>query len=107
MAFSTDEILPPDFTNRNQLTTLAAVEREGLVIHNNMGYELSILGEVFMGHLVHDLKQSAGQRAVDDYISEGHALGRAISAGAVADSNEANNRQIALSLLNEELSTDA
>lgn len=102
-----DRMIASEAITAEQLATLAAFEREGLVIHNNKGYELSILGEVFMGHLVHDLKQAAGQRAVDDYIVEGHALGRAISAGAVADSNEANNRQIALTLLNEESSKDA
>lgn len=82
-----------------QLATLAAFEREGLVIHTSRGYELSILGEVFMGHLVHDLKKDAGRRAVDDYVREGYALGSAISAGEVADGNAANNRQIALPLL--------
>ena len=48
---------------------------------------------------LHDLKKDSGRRAVDDYVREGYALGSAISSGAVADSNSANNRQIALPLL--------
>jgi len=89
----------------NQLATLAELEREGLVVHTPKGYELSILGEVFMGHLVRDLKKEDGQRAVDDYIAEGYELGRAISAGEVRDTNGANNRQIALPLLQGESPT--
>ncbi len=89
-----------------QLETLAGLEREGLVVHSSKGYELSLLGEVFMGHLVHDLKQDAGRQAVDDYVEEGHVLGKAISAGSVVDSNRANDRQVTLSLLNAGRPTD-
>ncbi|MHC4991476.1 MAG: radical SAM protein [Planctomycetota bacterium] len=83
-----------------QLRTLHAFEREGLVTRTDGGYQLSILGEVFMGHLVRDLKQEQGRQAVDAYIDEGLALGRAISRGVACDQNETNNRQIALPILN-------
>jgi oxygen-independent coproporphyrinogen-3 oxidase len=65
------------------------------------GLELSILGEVFMGQLVRDLKSPRGRAAVDAYIAEGLALGEAISRGRVTDANETNNRQVALSILGE------
>lgn len=94
-----DRMIANRAVSESQLSTLAAFEREGLVIHTSRGYELSILGEVFMGHLVHDLKKDAGRRAVDDYVAEGYALGEAISTGRVADANDSNNRQIALPLL--------
>ena len=55
-----------------------------------------MLGEVFMGHLVRDLKNEEGRRAVDEYIVEGRTLGRAISDGKMRDDARANNRQIAL-----------
>ena len=48
-----------------------------------------------MGRLVRDLKQGAGQQAVDQYIAEGYSLGKAISSGKLADGNDANNRQFA------------
>ena len=50
------------------------------------------------GRLVRDLKQGAGQQAVDQYIAEGYALGEAISAGELADNNAANNRQTAVNV---------
>ena len=101
-----ERMIADDALTPEQLATLEAFEREGLVIQSQRGYELSILGEVFMGHLVHDFKQTDGRRAVDEYIAEGHALGRAISGGAVSDSNDANNRQIALKLLHEDRAQD-
>ena len=76
-----------------QLRTLAGLVEQGLVIEHEDRYELSILGEVFMGHLVRDLKQVAPRRAVDDYVSRGNALGRALSRGLVPAGNLANNRQ--------------
>lgn len=77
----------------DQLATLTEYVAEGLVLDTPEGYRLSILGEVFMGHLVRGLKNPDGQRAVDEYIEEGQALGRAIADGQLADRNQANNRQ--------------
>ena len=84
-----------------QLRTLGHYVEEGLVLESASGYELSILGEVFMGHLVRGLKNSAGRQAIDDYIREGEALGEAIAKGSVDDRNEVNNRQLANALLSE------
>jgi coproporphyrinogen III oxidase-like Fe-S oxidoreductase len=75
---------------------------EGLVTCNTGGYVLTILGEVFMGQLVRDLKQEAGRAAVDAYIEEGHRLASAIAAGKVRDENAANNRQATSELLQPE-----
>ncbi len=84
-----------------QIQVLKELQQEGLIVHTNRGYELSILGEVFMGHIVRDLKSDEGRKAVDDYIAEGERLGRVMAEGAIRDTNEANNRQIALPLLRE------
>ena len=81
-------------TERQQ-QTLAEFENEGLVIQTENGYVLSILGEVFMGRLVRELKGKEGQEAVDQYIQEGRELGHAIAKGTVPDDNESNNRQVA------------
>ena len=94
-----DRMLAAGVLSEQQQSLLRELEQEGLIIHNDSGYELSILGEVFMGRLVRDLKENAGREAIDQYIAEGHALGRAISAGIVADANSANNRQLADSLM--------
>ncbi len=85
--------------SQEQLRTLEERVREGLIQHTAAGYELTILGEVFMGHLVRDLKSEAGRRAVDEYVREGFELAGAIRAGAAEDRNETNNRQLAPHLL--------
>ena len=94
-----DRMVAQNALSAGQLALLEDFQREGLVVHTARGYELSILGEVFMGRLVRDLKKDAGQQAVDEYIREGYELGKAISRGIVADENMANNRQIAEPLL--------
>ena len=81
-----------------RIETLNEFLREGLVNHTSHGYELSLLGEVFMGHLVRDLKNEEGRRTIDQYIAEGRTLGRALSDGKMRDDARANNRQIALSI---------
>ncbi len=90
-----------------QIRTWKDLEAEGLVVRGSGGYELSILGEVFMGHLVRELKKEAGKQAVDEYVREGLALGRAISAGSIRDVNATNNRQLVQPLINEESRLDA
>ena len=94
-----DRMLENDAISPDQLSMLKALENEGLIIHNAKGYELSILGEVFMGQLVRDLKKDSGRQAIDDYIEEGFRLGKAISKGLVHDANDANNRQLPLAQL--------
>ncbi|MCX4246545.1 radical SAM protein [Paraliomyxa miuraensis] len=78
-----------------QEATLAALQQEGLVVEGPNGLALSLLGEVFMGHLVRDLKQDSSRAAVDAYIDEGEALGRAAATGRAPDTNALNNRQLA------------
>ncbi len=80
-------------TTERQRRTLEALEREGLVHASGGGYALSLLGEVFMGQLVRDLKGDTARAEVDRYIDEGEALGRAAAAGRAPDVNEINNRQ--------------
>ena len=78
---------------RQQCATFEALRHEGLIVASDGGYGLSLLGEVFMGHLVRDLKGAAGRSAVDAYIAEGEALGRAAAFGEAPDSNQLNDRQ--------------
>lgn len=77
----------------HQWQNFQALLHEGLVVEHPDRYALSVLGEVFMGQLVRDLKSSVARGAVDAYIDEGHALARAVAAGRIADDNEANDRQ--------------
>ncbi len=87
-ALCRDEIVSPQ--QRRMFTEL---QHEGLVTAGPRGFNLSLLGEVFMGHLVRDLKDDPGRLAVDRYISEGQALGRAAAVGEAPDANATNNRQ--------------
>jgi oxygen-independent coproporphyrinogen-3 oxidase len=77
-----------------QLATLAALEQEGLVHARAGGYCLSLLGEVFMGQLVRDLKGESARRVIDDYIAEGAALAAAVVQGRASDGYRINNRQL-------------
>lgn len=83
-----------DALSTQQLERFAALRDEGLILDSGERYELSILGEVFMGQLVRDLKDEGARAAIDDYISEGYALGEAIADGELMDANATNNRQI-------------
>jgi oxygen-independent coproporphyrinogen-3 oxidase len=76
-----------------QLETFAELRREGLVVEEPDRYCLSLLGEVVMGHLVRDLKADASRAAIDAYIEEGKALGRAVARGQLRDNNALNDRQ--------------
>ncbi|MEO0478841.1 MAG: radical SAM protein [Planctomycetota bacterium] len=88
-----ERMLHAGVLSQRQLRTLEDLTREGLLVETAEGYELSILGEVFMGHLVRDLKSPDARRAVDHYADEGDALGSAIASGALPDANIANDRQ--------------
>lgn len=83
----------------HQIATFENLEQEGLIVRTNKGYELSVVGEVFMGQMVRELKSEAGRRAVDNYIAEGNRLGQAIQQGRISDKNDVNNRQHALTVL--------
>lgn len=76
-----------------QVETFEALQHEGLITASEDGFSLSLLGEVFMGQLVRDLKGDAGRAAVDAYIEEGEALGHAAARGNAPDINMLNNRQ--------------
>ena len=76
-----------------QRHTFEALQHEGLIVRGEDRFSLSLLGEVFMGHLVRDLKAAPGRAAVDAYIAEGEALGRAAALGVAPDDNALNDRQ--------------
>ncbi|MCH9681372.1 MAG: radical SAM protein [Deltaproteobacteria bacterium] len=84
-----------------QERTLAELVEQGLVIERPDRHELSMLGEVFMGHLVRDLKRQHARQAVDEERRQGDALGRALQRGLVPEGNLVNNRQRAAELLEE------
>ena len=88
-----DAMRDADVLTPAQLQTFEALQHEGLITTSDEGFELSLLGEVFMGHLVRDLKSDAGRSAVDAYIAEGEALGRAAARGKAPDANVLNDRQ--------------
>jgi oxygen-independent coproporphyrinogen-3 oxidase len=77
-----------------QIETLSNLCKEGLVIETNKGYDLSILGEVFRGHLIRELKKEVGQKAAANFVAEGKKLGQMMAAGLLEDKNLANNRQL-------------
>lgn len=79
--------------SKTQRRTFDALRHEGLITATGDGFMLSLLGEVFMGQLVRDLKGDAGRAAVDAYIAEGQALGRAAALGSAPQGNELNDRQ--------------
>lgn len=79
--------------SNEQVSTLRDLVAEGLIVERANGYKLSILGEVFMGHIVRLLKKPEGQKVLDAYISEGYAIGNAILQGKITQDNEANDRQ--------------
>lgn len=85
--------------HEQQLRTLASFVEQGLVIEHPDRYELSILGEVFMGHVVRDLKRGEAKRAVDDYVTDGNIRGAALSSGLVPVGNLINDRQRSLDVL--------
>ncbi len=83
-----------------QLEKFDMFKREGFIESREDGYALSVLGEVFMGHLVRELKTAWGQRALDAYVDEGRALGFAAATDQAEDCNRLNNRQLSQAILN-------
>jgi oxygen-independent coproporphyrinogen-3 oxidase len=88
-----DAMLRDDALTPGQQHAFAALQHEGLITASEDGFSLSLLGEVFMGQLVRDLKSDSGRAAVDAYISEGEALGHAAAQGDAPEGNRLNNRQ--------------
>lgn len=89
-----DWMMENNVLSTEQVQTLEDLCREGMVIKTSGGYELSMLGEVFMGHLVRILKKEPNRVAVDEYIAEGYGLGQAIADGELKDQRSMNNRQL-------------
>ena len=88
-----DTMLEREALTDAQRTTFEALQHEGLITTSARGFSLSLLGEVFMGQLVRDLKADASRAAVDAYIAEGEALGHAAAHGNVPETNALNDRQ--------------
>lgn len=77
----------------SQIKTFQEFISEGLIIDNGNRYNLSIVGEVFMGHLVRSLKKSGDQKVIDEYIDEGYVLGSLLKDGKIPRNNSVNDRQ--------------
>ena len=75
---------------------------QGLVYETKDSFQLSILGEVFMGHLVHDLKTETGQSVRDEFIDEGYAIADAIKSSLISQVNSANDRQTVMDKISNE-----
>lgn len=86
-------LVEDDVLTARQRQTFEALQHEGLIVRGEDRFALSLLGEVFMGHLVRDLKAEPGRAAVDAYIAQGEALGRAAALGDAPDDNALNDRQ--------------
>lgn len=59
-------------------------------------YNLTITGEIFMGHLVKNLKKQDDQLVITRYIDEGIKIANKISSGELDSNNNINNRQLNL-----------
>ena len=80
-----------------QLKTFNEYIEEGLIhLNNNNTYELTITGEIFMGHLVKKLKKEEDQKTIDNYINEGRKIGELIASGKIKKTHNINNRQLDL-----------
>lgn len=77
-----------------QQNTFQRYLSEGLIIRDSEKYTLSIIGEVFMGHLVRGMKKIEDQRVIDTYITEGHTIGKLLADNKLKRENKNNNRQL-------------
>lgn len=97
-----NEMLEGDILSERQTATLWRFVEQGLVYETKDSFQLSILGEVFMGHLVHDLKTETGQSVLDEFIDEGYAIADAINSGLISQVNSANDRQTVMNKISNE-----
>ena len=88
-----NQLLNNSSINDRQIKTFNELIEEGLIVERTNEYKLTILGEVFMGHIIRLLKKEQGQRVLDSYIEEGFSIGRAINKGVIKQNNQANDRQ--------------
>src|SRR5208337_2911095 len=89
-----NKMLETDALSTEQCMTFAEYLNEGLILRQQGAYRLSILGEVFMGHLVRDLKSHDGKIGFDQMDADSKRLSLAILSGQFRDRNEVNDRQI-------------
>jgi len=63
-----EKIKKNEAISQKQFETFHKLISEGLIRENGDKYELSILGKVFMGNIVHDLKKEADQQLIERKI---------------------------------------
>lgn len=63
-----EKIKESEAITSKQFETFHKLISEGFIRENGNKYELSILGKVFMGNIVHDLKKEADQRIIEKKI---------------------------------------
>jgi oxygen-independent coproporphyrinogen-3 oxidase len=91
-----NELISSKAVSNAQVNMLNDLISEGLIVEKADKYALTILGEVFMGHIVKLLKKEEGQKVLDDYIAEGFLIGDAINDGLIKQENSSNDRQTVL-----------
>ena len=91
--------------NQEQIANFEAFCDEGLIFGLGNRYKLSIIGEVFMGHLVRNLKKESDRKVIEDYIEEGYKIAKLLASKNLKSTNSVNNRQIAKELLSGEESS--
>ena len=65
--------------NKQQIANFNRLLEEGLVVRHSDHYSLSLLGEVFMGNLVRELKKTADRKAADLSIKDGFYLAKRLA----------------------------
>lgn len=94
LASEYEAMLAEGVLDQEQISNFNAFIDEGLIIKSGEVYQLSIVGEVFMGHLVRNLKKKGDRLAVDNYIKEGYLLGELLAREKITFHNSINNRQM-------------
>ncbi|WP_301234087.1 radical SAM protein [Pandoraea cepalis] len=88
-----DAMLASGAIDQHQTQTFDAFIEEGLIIEDSARYRLSVIGEVFMGHLVRLLKKPEDQAVIAGYLAEGYQLGKMLNDKRIPRNNAANDRQ--------------
>ncbi|MCL2897115.1 radical SAM protein [Brenneria tiliae] len=92
-----DKMSSKGIINQKQIQTFKQYIESGLIyLNNNNYYDLTITGEIFMGHLVRGLKNDEDQKVIDEYVDEGKKIGEMISLGKIRKEHNVNNRQLNL-----------
>ncbi|MBD1557782.1 radical SAM protein [Vibrio sp. S9_S30] len=96
-----NRMLRQNAIDEEQVKTFKGLIEEGLIVDSGDRYELSILGEVFMGRIVYDLKKEEGKQTIKEYIDEGYLLGKLLGENNIRAKGFHNNRQIATKIIDE------